>query len=242
MTKEQKAQIARENGAKSRGPKTETGKAASARNGIKTGEHTTKLSPFVPPNSAVLCNEQRQAYFRLLSDLLQIYTPKNQEASEMVRQIAIARWQINRLQTEINNIWNFALLETAQGESTLAEELEDQEFAAKTAEKLFTGKSPIENMNRQIDRLEIRIARLRKGIIEIHQYFPNAAKPIETKEVEEPEAKTEPTVYLTEHDDEVIAAYRREFPNHKIVLLPPDDVAKGIEIKDDLPIAPRKAA
>jgi hypothetical protein len=53
---------------------------------------------------------------------------------------------------------------------------------------------------------------------------------------------SEPTVYVTEHDPEVLAAYRREFPNHKIVLLPPDDVAKGIDIEDDLPPAPRKAA
>jgi hypothetical protein len=242
MTNEQRAEIARQNGAKSKGPKTEAGKAASARNGIKTGEHTNKFAAFVPPNSAVLCNEERQAYFRLLSDLLQIYMPKNQEASEMVRQIAIARWQINRLQTEINNIWNFELLETAKGEATLVEELEDMEFAAKTAAKLFTGKSPIENMNRQIDRLEMRIARLRKGILEVHKHFPNQAKPLKTKEQPQKEAKSEPTVYVTEHDEEVIAAYRREFPNHKIVLLPPDDVAKGIEIKDDLPPAPRRAA
>ena len=120
MTKEERAEIARRNGAKSRGPVTESGKNASARNGIKTGEHATKFAAFVPPNSAVLCNEERQAYFRLLSDLLQIYEPKNQEASEMVRQIAIARWQINRLQTEINNIWNFALLDAAESEPTPA--------------------------------------------------------------------------------------------------------------------------
>ena len=160
----------------------------------------------------------------------------------MVRQIAIARWQINRLQTEINNIWNLELLETAKGDATLVEELEDMEFAAKTAQKLFSGKSPIENINRQIDRLEMRISRLRKGILEVHKHFPNQAKPLETKDTPKKEPKSEPTVYVTEHDEEVIAAYRREFPNHKIVLLPPDDVAKGIEIKDDLPPAPRRAA
>ena len=242
MTHEEKARIARENGAKSRGLRTPEGKAASSRNGIKTGEHAQKLSLFVPPNSAVLCNEQRQAYFRLLSDLLQIYRPKNQEASEMVRQIAIARWQINRLQTEINNIWNIELLQTAKSEPTLVEELEDMEFSANTAKILFTGKSQIENMNRQIDRLELRIARLRKGILEVHKNFPNAAKPLETQEAEPETENTEPTVYVTEHDEDVLAAYRREFPNHKIVLLPPDDVANGIEIEDDLPPAPRSAA
>jgi hypothetical protein len=101
-------------------------------------------------------------------------------------------------------------------------------------------------MSRQIDRLELRISRLRKGIKEIHADFPNIAKPIENKSVpeeKEPESpKSEPTVYVTERDPEVLAAYRREFPNHKIVLLPPDSVAKGVDIEDDLPPAPRKAA
>jgi hypothetical protein len=50
------------------------------------------------------------------------------------------------------------------------------------------------------------------------------------------------TVYVTEPTPEVLAAYRREFPGHKIVVLPPDDVAKGIDIEDDLPPAPRRAA
>ena len=53
--------------------------------------------------------------------------------------------------------------------------------------------------------------------------------------------KSEPTVYVTERDPEVLAAYRREFPNHKIVCLPADDVANGIDIEDDLPPAPRKS-
>jgi hypothetical protein len=101
-------------------------------------------------------------------------------------------------------------------------------------------------MNRQIDRLEIRITRLRKEIIVIHKNFPTLAKPIENKEVPEqkPEEtpESEPTVFVTETSPEVLAAYRREFPNHKIVTLPADDVAKGIDIEDDLPPAPRKAA
>ena len=149
---------------------------------------------------------------------------------------------INCVQLSDQCLAEFELLETAKGEATLVEELEDMEFAAKTAIKLFSGKSPIENMNRQIDRLEMRISRLRKGILEVHKHFPNQAKPLETKEEPKKQPKSEPTVYVTEHDEEVIAAYRREFPNHKIVLLPPDDVAKGIETKDDLPPAPRRAA
>ena len=72
MSKEERARIARQNGAKSCGPKTEEGKSKSARNGIKTGEFATKLAKFVPPDSAVLCNEERQAYFNLVDQLTQI--------------------------------------------------------------------------------------------------------------------------------------------------------------------------
>ena len=246
MTKEERAKIARENGSRSQGPTSDEGKAKSSRNGIKTGEFAEKLAAFVPPDSAVLCNEQRQAYFNLVDQLTQIYAPINQESMSLVRQIAIARWQIERLHTATNNVWNFALLKAAGEPSEMVEEMEDAEAAARAAVALFSGNSPIEKMSRQIDRLEIRISRLRKGIKEIHADFPNIAKPIENKSVpeeKEPETpKSEPTVYVTERDPEVIAAYRREFPNHKIVLLPADNVAKGIDIDDDLPPAPRKAA
>jgi len=245
MSKEEKAQIARENGAKSQGPKTDKGKAKSARNGIKTGEFAHKLAAFVPPDSAILCNEQRQAYFHLLDQLIQIYAPINQESMNLVRQIAIARWQIERFHTAISNLWNFALLRAAGQPPTVVEEMQDAEAAARATESLFSGNSPVERLSRQIDRLELRIARLRRGIKDIHANFPNVAKPIENKPIPEetkPETtKSEPAVFITERDPEVLAAYRREFPNHKIVFLPADDVAKGIDIEDDLPPAPRKA-
>jgi len=246
MSKEEKAQIARENGAKSQGPKSEAGKANSSRNGIKTGEFAHKLAAFVPPDSAVLCNEQRQAYFQLLDQLIQIYAPLNQESLNLVRQIAIARWQIERLHTAISNVWNFALLRAAGETSNVVEEMEDAEAAARAAEALFSGPSAVERMSRQIDRLEIRIARHRRSLKDIHTNFPNVAKPTENKPVpeqtEEKTHKSETTVYVTERNPEVLAAYRREFPNHKIVFLPADNVAKGIDVEDDLPPAPRKAA
>ena len=36
------------------------------------------------------------------------------------------------------------------------------------------------------------------------------------------------------------AAARAAYPGRKIVVLPPDNVAKGIEEPDDMPVAPRK--
>ncbi len=242
MTKEDKARIARENGAKSRGPKTEAGKAQSRLNSIKTGENAETLAQFVPPNSGILCHEDRKKFYALINQLTQIYLPANQEAAAMVRQIAIARWQIDRLQTDLNSIWNIELMEAARHDAPVPEEHEDDYYQAQVAKKLYAGAAPIEKMERQIDRLERRIARLRREIKMVNKEFPTVAKPLETQAEEPKTENSEPTVYITEPTPEVLAAYRREFPNHKIVVLPPDDVAKGINIEDDLPPAPRRAA
>ncbi len=142
MSKEEKAKVARENGSKSQGPTSTTGKAKSARNGIRTGEFAQKLAAFVPPDSAVLCNEDRQKYFILVDQLIQIYAPINQESMNLVRQIAIARWQIERLHTATTNVWNFALLTAAGEPFTVVEEMEDAQAAARAAEALFSGPLP----------------------------------------------------------------------------------------------------
>ena len=76
----------------------------------------------------------------------------------LVRQIAIARWQIERFHTAISNVWNFALLHAAGETTNVVEEMADTEAAARAAEGLFSGSSPVERMSRQIDRLELRIA------------------------------------------------------------------------------------
>ena len=75
MTKEDRARIARENGAKSRGPITPEGKAQSRMNSIKTGEHAETLAQFVPPNSGILCHEDRKKFYALIHQLTQIYLP-----------------------------------------------------------------------------------------------------------------------------------------------------------------------
>lgn len=62
MSKEERAEISRTNGAKSKGPKTEAGKERSSRNALKHGERATKHSDFAPPHDAVLCTDDRQEF------------------------------------------------------------------------------------------------------------------------------------------------------------------------------------
>ena len=81
MSKDEKARIARENGAKSKGPKTEEGKAKSSQNARKPDiDREEKLARFFPPHSAILCHEEKSEYADLVDELIAIYRPCNQVA------------------------------------------------------------------------------------------------------------------------------------------------------------------
>jgi len=249
MTNEERAKIARDNGAKSRGPVSEEGKAASSRNAIKTGEHATKLELFVPPHSAVLCNEERQDYAHLVERLLGIYRPVNEVALAVVKGIAIATWEIERLRACITMHWNLALVDNAQKPSTLAPELLEMHAMVRASTDLYSASGPVRRLNQQIDQLEMRIARLERRLKFVHANFPNSGEkpqPIENKTESTPETsetpKNEPPIYITENSPTVIENYRRLYPNREIIVLPVDDVALGINLEDDMPTAPRRAA
>jgi len=279
LSPEQRAAISRANGAKSRGPRSQDGKRRSARNAIKSGAYAATFADLVPPHSAVLCNEDRQAYYRLFDQLLHNYQPANQEAANLVKQIAHARWQVERLQTRLNMVWNAVVLDSASQPVDAPPELSEMHILVRSDFRLFEGRSSaVERINRQIDRLELRIARLRRGLREVNTYFPTLApEPIlaagpgpgesagSTTERTRPEpvaatentglsptthekeatsqSAAEPPLYLTERDEMVIRAYRREFPGRPIVFLPPDDVALGrVPEQDPVPWSPPRAA
>jgi len=243
MTQEERAQIARENGAKSKGPITEEGKAKISANAVKTGEHIEKLAAFLPPHQAVLCNEDRPQYYQLLKQLIEIYQPVNHLAAAVVRDIAIAQWQIERLHTCVTVQWNLALIDNAAKPSTLAPELCEIQAMGRATETLIGGKGTVSKINREIAQLQRAIASLERRLKFVHQTFPNTAKEQTQPENTQPvEIKpfTEPPIYITENSPAVINAYKLQFPNREIIVLPPDDVAKGINLEDDMPLAPRK--
>jgi len=252
MTKEERAQIARENGAKSRGPRTEEGKAKSSRNSLKSGEHATTLSLFVPPHSAVLCNEERHQYAALIDELLRIYSPVNAVALDIVKSIAIARWEIARLRSCITMHWNIALIHAGQKPGTLAPELFEMESMVAASAALYAPSGHVRQLNRQIDQLELRIGRLERRLKFLHANFANNPIPVPQPQpvdntTSEPEAEpkieqNEPPLIVTEPTATVLAAYKKLYPNREIIVLPPDDVALGRDIEDDMPPAPRKAA
>ena len=241
MSRKDRAKIARENGANSQGPITEEGKATSSQNANKAEDHAQKIALFLPPHHAILCNEDRDAYNHLLKELIEIYQPLNQLAVGIVREIATARWQVERLNYCLTSQWNLAVVDSANTPSTVAPELTEIETMARSVHALYTSGAVAHRINRQIDQLELRIARFERRLKFVHANFPTVANQTPAGAAEKTQIN-EPTVYITENDPGVIKAYKRQFPHSKIVVMPADDVANGIETEDDMPVAPRKAA
>ncbi|HLH00369.1 MAG TPA: hypothetical protein VKX49_28950 [Bryobacteraceae bacterium] len=83
-----KSQSARENGAKSRGPKTEAGKMRSSQNAIRHG---------LTAQTIVLPSEDPADYQRLLDGYLQQFRPAGQVELDLVHEIVASKWRLNRL-------------------------------------------------------------------------------------------------------------------------------------------------
>src|SRR5579883_184994 len=83
-----KSQSARENGAKSHGPKTEAGKQRSSQNALRHGLSAQTL---------VLPSEDPAEYQRLLDGYLQQFRPTGPVEADLVHEMVAAKWRLNRL-------------------------------------------------------------------------------------------------------------------------------------------------
>jgi hypothetical protein len=255
MTKEERAEISRKNGAKSKGPTTTKGKARVSRNALKHGEYAKKLAHFINPHEVVLGHENRQEFVSLMDELIAIYQPYNQAALDILHDMAAARFQMDRLHRATVMQWNQALLTAGRVPNTVNPELREIEVMNAALVDLLSGSSILSKINRELSRLQTFISRCQRQIQFIHNNFPNAApvqtQPDEDADVENTEVTNEdpepdeeikpedqPPIFVTENIPHVIAAYKREFPGRKIVILPENPMPDY----DDMPRAPRKAA
>lgn len=99
MTEEQRARraaTARQNGAKSRGPVTPTGKQISALNSITTGEHLNLLAEELPECLTMLTTDDAVAFVRLLQKHLRQYQPQSECEKTLLRQMTVELFQAQR--------------------------------------------------------------------------------------------------------------------------------------------------
>ncbi|HYI96893.1 MAG TPA: hypothetical protein VEX68_25345 [Bryobacteraceae bacterium] len=84
------AATARINGAKSNGPITAEGKAISSQNSMKHGLTSSRV---------VLLHESQEAYDKLEASLINRFKPADDLESELVQEMAAARWRLRRIES-----------------------------------------------------------------------------------------------------------------------------------------------
>ncbi len=88
MASQLRIQASRQNGARSNGPKTEAGKAASSQNSLRHG---------LSARNVVLPEENRDEFLTLLAALHEEHQPLGVLEEYLVTQMAIALWRIDRI-------------------------------------------------------------------------------------------------------------------------------------------------
>jgi hypothetical protein len=83
-----RAEASRQNGAKSRGPVTDAGKAASSQNALRHGEYATNLT---------LKFENDEAFIRILAALESQFPPQTEFEADLILTMAHARWRTVRM-------------------------------------------------------------------------------------------------------------------------------------------------
>jgi len=170
----------------------------------------------------VLSNEDPAQYNDLLSELRAVYLPLNSVADSIVGDIAVAQWQLTRLDALVARHWEIAL----------------------AAGALSSEHAAIHRFNRQIDQLQVRIARLERRLKFIRANFPQEIPlPVEdTATGGQNNQATEEPIIVKDACPETIAFYRRYYPKSPIVISPPEHMSPSREsqrpVSGDLPIPP----
>ena len=175
MTPEERAEIARKNGAKSKGPTTAAGKEQSKRNAIKHGERAEALKLLVPPHSACLLHEQRREFYKLFDRNIAKYQASDEHEKEIVREITDLQWSNGRARLALHTMLNRELIRTGasvqpideltfNGENIIAAY---ESLAANKAVKLFHKEYAVNT--RLIIALERRLAH-------VQRHWPGKAK------------------------------------------------------------------
>jgi len=242
MTKEKKAQIARDNGAKSKGPVMPESKDRTRANALKHGRRATTLRHLAQPHPAVHCNEDGRAFYKLFNDLIAFFRPIGPVALDIVRELTTARWETTRAQLVKAAAHNRALLEEGQKEHKLPAELRAVECALNSAHSLLKTDA---DLDRAIDRLLTRTIKLERRLrylnvnfpslgaeitnchSEQSNYEPTNAEPPQTVENTHSDQKEDIPLVTDDPSETTRAAYELFFPGRELIVIEPAEDETG---------------
>jgi hypothetical protein len=176
LTKEQRAAIARANGAKSRGPVTAEGRQRSSRNAIKHGEFAEALKLMVPPHSACLANEDRQAYYRLHDAYIERLQPAGDVEMEMVRDMVDRQWKINHNKKLETAIFNRELIRQSALVDSPVPELHDLDVTI-AAHEALAGNKALAALRRDSAQCRRDLKQLEQRFFALRRHCPQQPAP-----------------------------------------------------------------
>jgi hypothetical protein len=153
-----RAEIARRNGARSKGPKTEAGKAKSAQNGIKHGLRSDNL--------VVLRNENPAIWQSVLDTFHARYRPADRIEEELVEDIAFCLWRLRRVRGVESALWDIAMEDQAdelEAKYSTPTELTRKAYAFKSEANLQLVSRYEGRLRRAYDRAIHNLAQYRSG-------------------------------------------------------------------------------
>ncbi|MFN0102867.1 MAG: hypothetical protein ACKV2U_12340, partial [Bryobacteraceae bacterium] len=231
---------ARRNGALSKGPVSEEGKAHASRNAITHGRRAGTLALFVPPQSSLLANEDRQAFFALIDQNVAKYAPADSAERALVREISDCQWTAARLAQTRTAMLNRELFRHRENVEPIAPEFQDIEPTA-VAYQAIAANRAMSTIRQEYMATARLTATLERRLYFMQKNWPStnqmpAAKSEEITEIPLPapepskrpddnspqpieNTENEPTKYIYIEGDltpEVIAFYRSLFPNRDL--------------------------
>lgn len=162
--KRSRAEQARINGAKSRGPVTPEGKARSALNNLKHGAYAS-------PNT-VLANEDPVAYDLSLQACIRRFRPADPFEHNLVRDICNTDWLINRNRATEASLINSELLAQQLPPELRDSPCPEPELTAQAVDSLLGRSRTLAHVQRQIHQLIITRQRLLKTLLDARRHFP----------------------------------------------------------------------
>ena len=182
-TKEELAEIARQNGAKSKGPKSETGKRQSSRNAIIHGERATALKLFVPPHSALLVYEDRLAFYKLYDTNIAKYQPLDEHENAVVREITDLQWSNLRARLAIHTMLNCEILTTGPAVEPVIEENRSMENIIAAYDSLNKSIT-LKNFHQEYALNTRLIGTLERRLILVQRRWPSKSATVATSDEE----------------------------------------------------------
>ncbi|MBL8212943.1 MAG: hypothetical protein JNK87_19665 [Bryobacterales bacterium] len=178
---DRRAETSPENGAKSKGPKTEAGKKKSAANSFKHGLYARDI---------VLATEKQSEYDDLQQAFLESFAPANLEEHELVIDMVNARWRMRRVERHEQGLLNLEMSRALRDAPSEFEAMDAVTLEALAIQRL-SATPALENINRMAQRFERTYFRCREALLKL-QRARGAAEPEPTAEPAPAAVRDEP--------------------------------------------------